>query len=822
MTLRPALLATAACLALPTAAIAQDAPIILPGAPGQDSSTLTAESATQVAASRYTPADIEFMQAMIPHHFQATQMADLVAERTNTEELTAIAKKIGAGQADEITFMQGWLRDRGETPADPGKHAAMGHSTHDVSKMHAGMAGMATPEQMAQLAAAEGTAFDRLFLQLMIAHHQGALEMVDTLFETQGAAYDPVLYRFVSDIDADQKSEITRMSALLEKLAEDPRTTLAAGFRDAGMAMKGLTLVGSLPKPAGFFDPENPAGLRLAVADANPARPDTGAEDSDTDNADVVIPEEPDTEAGDPKTKLSERSPLFSFAQTDLAFSGDMVVVGNYHGFNIYRIADDAMPALVSSTVCPGGQGDVSIVGTLLIMSVEQTRGRVDCGLQGVAEDISEERFRGLRIFDISDATRPRQVGQVQTCRGSHTHSVVAEDNASILVYNSGTARVRDEAELDGCTEFGNSERGSALFSIDVIEIPKANPAASRIVDSPRVFADGDRIAGLWAGGDHGDGTQDTRRTDQCHDITIFPTKGLAAGACSGNGIVLDISDPRKPVRVDAVTDTGFAYWHSATFNNDGTKVVFTDEWGGGGRPRCRTYDPMTWGANALYDLADGKLTPRSLYKMPAAQGEMENCVAHNGSLVPVPGRDIFVQAWYQGGISLMDFTDTANPVEIAYFDRGPIDADQMVLGGFWSVYWYDGRIYGTEIARGLDVLELEPSEYLSANEIAAAKEAMLDPAQNGTFNPQQQYPVRWPDSPAVARAYLDQMQRMEPQPEAMLAPYLAALDAAEAGDAGAASALDRLADDLSEAPGVNVKLAETMRGIAEGLRKGG
>jgi len=441
-----------------------------------------------------------------------------------------------------------------------------------------------------------------------------------------------------------------------------------------------------------------------------------------------------------------------------MAFAGDVLVTGSYHGFNIYRLGGDGVPSLVSSVVCPGGQGDVSIVGDLLIMSVEQTRGRVDCGLEGVSEDVSAERFRGLRIFDISDLTRPVQVGAVQTCRGSHTHSVVSGPgrDGKIIVYNSGTSTVREEEELAGCIgEIPGDER-TALFRIDVIEIPVDDPSKARIVDSPTVFADPETgvLAGLWRGGDHGDETQDTSRTDQCHDITVFPDRKIAAGACSGNGILFDISDPLKPQRMDEVVDQGFAYWHSATFNNDGTKVIFTDEWGGGSRPRCRAYDPVTWGADAVYDIVDGQLEFRGYFKLPAPQVEQENCVAHNGSIVPVPGRDIFVQAWYQGGISVIDFTDSANPVEIAYFDRGPIDAEDLVLGGFWSSYWYDGRIYGTEIVRGLDVLTLLPSEHLSANEVAAAAIAN----HGSVFNPQQQFPVTWPAEPVVARAYVDQL----------------------------------------------------------------
>ncbi|MDX1643141.1 MAG: DUF305 domain-containing protein, partial [Thermoanaerobaculia bacterium] len=526
------------------------------------------------------------------------------------------------------------------------------------------------------------------------------------------------------------------------------------------------------------------------------------------------------------------RSPLLSFANTDMAFRDDVLVVGNYHGFNIYRLADDDRPELVSSVVCPGGQGDVSIVGDLLVMSVEQTRGRVDCGLEGVSRDVSPERFRGLRIFDISDLTRPVQVGAVQTCRGSHTHSIVSGPgpDGKILVYNSGTASVRDEEELPGCIDESPGDERTALFRIDVVEIPVDDPAAARIVASPAVFMDPEEgvLAGLWRGGDHGDETQRTARTDHCHDITVFPERSIAAGACSGNGILFDISDPLDPQRIDEVVDPGFAYWHSATFNNDGTKVIFTDEWGGGMRPRCRAYDPLTWGADAIYDIVDGELEFRSYYKMPAPQLEEENCVAHNGSIVPVPGRDIFVQAWYQGGISVVDFTDSADPVEIAYFDRGPVDEETLVLGGFWSTYWYHGRIYGTEIVRGLDVLKLLPSEYLSEHEIAAAELA----DQGRRFNPQQQSPVRWPAEPVVARAYLDQLGRSDGLSPSLLAEIGAVLERATAqldygtSDEALADELDGLAAKLDEAPSDDgvaarrlVGLGDTVRGIAARLR---
>src|SRR5690606_15162797 len=402
-------------------------------------------------------------------------------------------------------------------------------------------------------------------------------------------------------------------------------------------------------------------------------------------------------------------------------------------------------PRLLTSVICPGGQGDVSVYGNLLFMSVEQTRGRLDCGAQGVDEAVSAERFRGVRIFDITDIEAPKQIAAVQTCRGSHTHTLVVDPdiNDRIYIYGSGTGGVRSAEELAGCSGLGPDEDpNTALFSIDVIEVPLAAPESAKIVNRPRIFGDETtgQIAALWKGGDHGPGTQRTSVTNQCHDITTYPEIGLAAGACSGNGILLDISDPVNPKRLDHVSDKNFAYWHSATFNNDGTKVIFTDEWGGGTQPRCRATDLPSWGANAIFDIVDGKLEFRSYYKMPAPQTEVENCVAHNGSLIPVPGRDIMAQAWYQGGLSVFDFTDSANPVEIAYFDRGPIDAEELKVAGYWSTYWYNGNIYGAEIARGVDIFRLTPSEFLSANEVQAAVELRSE-----VFNAQHQPKLVWP-----------------------------------------------------------------------------
>jgi hypothetical protein len=483
---------------------------------------------------------------------------------------------------------------------------------------------------------------------------------------------------------------------------DDPRIGLKPGHTDAGVAARHMELVSNLPKPPGFFDPKAPAGS-------------------------VTPPERPEGAPAPPPPDPNAPPPVGSgFTNSDLAFKGVHAVVGNYHGFNTYDVENARRPKLIASIVCPGGQGDVSIYGNLLFMSVEQTRGRLDCGVQGVTAPVSAERFRGIRIFDITNLKNPKQVAAIQTCRGSHTHTLVPAKNDpdSIYLYGSGTSTVRSGEELAGCSGLKPDEDpNTALFSIDVIKVPLKNPEKAAIVNRPRIFADATTgaIAGLWPGGTHGEGTQRTSQTNQCHDITVYSEIGLAAGACSGNGILMDISDPMNPKRLDYVADKGFAYWHSATFNNDGTKVVFTDEWGGGSRPRCRATDPLTWGADAIYDIVDKKLVHKGYYKMPAPQTDTENCVAHNGSLIPVPGRDIMVQSWYQGGISVFDFTDSANPVEIAFFDRGPINPTELVTGGYWSSYWYNGQIYGAEISRGIDIFRLLPSEYLSENEIAAA-----------------------------------------------------------------------------------------------------
>lgn len=807
-------------LLMPTAL--GQAPIVKPGAPGQASEFIEADKATQITGAPFTAADIRFMRDMIPHHQQALDMAALVAERTGQNNMVDLASRIETSQRDEIQFMEDWLVARGQPKPDRswehhvggmdhgnehqehGGHHADHHGHHGTeagaaipnqpaASEHI-MEGMATMAEMQQLEASEGQAFDQLFLRLMTTHHQGALTMVEDLLDTQGSARDPAFYEFVIDVQNDQEAEIDRMLAMVNDLSEDPRVGLAAGFQDAGSAIHNLTLLNALPKPAGFFDPTNPAGLPM--------------DDEDEEELDEAASKTELAEAGDEAaSEASKRPSLLDFANTDIAFFDDVMVAGSYHGFNIYDISTPANPALISSVVCPGGQGDVSVVGDLLIMSVEQTRGRLDCGLEGVAEDVSAERFRGLRIFDISDLAIPRQVGAVQTCRGSHTHSVVSVDDERIVVYNSGISRVRDGEELEGCSDESPwKDEQTALFRIDVIEIPIDAPSQARIIHSPGVFADPETgfLAGLWERGDHGPRTQTTNETNHCHDITVFPSLNIAAGACSGNGIIFDITDPINPTRIDEVVDAGFAYWHSATLNNDGTKVLFTDEWGGGTRPRCRASDPLTWGANAIYNIVDGELMFGGYFKMPAPQSDEENCVAHNGSLVPVPGRDIMAQAWYQGGLSVFDFTDPANATEIAFFDRGPIDDEHLVTGGYWSTYWYNGHIYGTEIVRGIDVFDLQPSEHLSTYEIEAAKMANM----GDVFNPQTQTVVTWPTHPVIAQAYADQLARYQQLDEAERRELGALLDQVEMAMDNDESQ-SQLASDL-------IQWAERARGMAE------
>ncbi|HKV94201.1 MAG TPA: hypothetical protein VJW20_16755 [Candidatus Angelobacter sp.] len=561
----------------------------------------------------------------------------------------------------------------------------------------------------------------------------------------------------------------------------DPRAKLSPGLYNAGEAAMGLKHLILVKKPDAF---------------------QLGTDNPDDPKAQKILSQMPPNLAKAPKERRLVFAQL-AFANSDLAFQGNHLFQGNFYGVSIYDISNPAKTKLLTTLVCPGGQGDVSVYKNLLFMSVEMPNGRIDCGTQGfppAPEPTAEEeaqlkkehkrptppaqkdRFRGVRIFDISDIKNPKQVAAVQTCRGSHTHTLVIDpnDKDNVYIYVSGTSFVRQPEELAGCSNGDEPDKDpdTALFRIDVIKVPLAAPQDAKIVSHPRVFMDArtGAINGLNNGGTHGkNGPEKPKDTNQCHDITVYSAVGLAAGACSGNGILLDIKDPVNPKRVDAVNDPNYSYWHSASFSNDGKKVLFTDEWGGGMGPRCRPNDPNVWGADAIFTINNDKLNFQSYYKMPAAQGDTENCVAHNGSLIPVPGRDIEVQAWYQGGVSVVDFTDPSHPFEIAYFDRGAIDPKMLVLGGDWSAYWYNGHIYASEIARGLDVFELTPTKYLTQNEINAAKAVHVN-----ELNVQDQQKIEWPAKLAVAKAYLDQLSRSQALPVSRIADLEKAIQKAE------------------------------------------
>ncbi|HYD52491.1 MAG TPA: hypothetical protein VEA99_07680 [Gemmatimonadaceae bacterium] len=595
-------------------------------------------------------------------------------------------------------------------------------------------------------------------------------------------------------------------------------------------------------------------------------------------------------------SKTPSPEPFANSTNSDLAFTGKYAIQGNYNGFQVWDISTPSKPVLVKGYLCPASQSDVSVYKNLLFVSGEGMGGRVDCGTQGASGPVSKDRLRGIRIFDITDIANPKYIANVQTCRGSHTHTVVEDpkDKENVYIYVSGSAPVRSAEELPGCVnETPDKNPQSSLFRIEVIRVPLANPTAAAIVASPRIFQ------GLTAPPRHGEAPEDAaalRRAveeakargqytavlfgserplpanftrglldslvkvrggtgaptaadsaklrgelqsivdkltgeasgsgprpgpTQCHDITVYPAVGLAGGACEGYGILLDISDVANPVRLDAAADSNFAYWHSATFNNDGTKVLFSDEWGGGGGPKCRASDPKEWGADAIFTIEPGrKLKFQSYYKLPAAQTVNENCVAHNGSLIPIPGRDVMVQSWYQGGVSIFDWTDPKNPKEIAYFDRGPVDSTRMGNGGTWSVYWYNGAIVSSEIGRGLDIAELVPTEHVSQNEIDAARTVHLD-----YLNAQGQPKFSWPPSFALARAYLDQLERGKCLGANHIASARTTLSSAErASGAQRRDSLTQLATQLEsesrnscDGPKVN-KLSQAVKELATTL----
>lgn len=592
--------------------------------------------------------------------------------------------------------------------------------------------------------------------------------------------------------------------------------------------------------------------------------------------------------------KLSSTIPPDDFVgaiNSDLAFKGNYAIQGNYNGFMVWDISNPEAPELVIDYLCPASQSDVSVYEDLLFVSGEGLGGRLDCGSEGVEETVSEERLRGIRIFNISDIKNPEYIANVQTCRGSHTHSVLKdpEDEENVYVYVSGSASVRPEEELPGCSDlYPEEDPNSALFRIEIIKVPLNNPEEASIVNSPRIFENLEaaprhglspadiaeleraKAEGAFVGEFYGreriipgrfiqgfleeiveerggtgeptaadssllrerlpeilaevegerDRGEENRGPNQCHDITLYPEVGLAGGACEGYGLLLDISDPVKPVRIDAVADSNFAYWHSATFNNDGSQVLFTDEWGGGAQPKCRATDPMEWGANAIFTIEESTMNFKSYFKMPAPQTSQENCVAHNGSLIPIPGRDIMVQSWYQGGINIFDWTDPENPIEIAFHDRGPLHEDRSQIGGSWSVYWYNGMIVNSEIARGLDIFELVPSDFLTQNEIDAANTVSLS-----YLNAQGQPQYNWPPSYALMRAYLDQLERAREHDLDFINSIRAELaEAEEASAEEQADLLNQLANKLEdETTGQDQKsktfiLAQTMKNMSSTL----
>ncbi len=524
----------------------------------------------------------------------------------------------------------------------------------------------------------------------------------------------------------------------------DPRATLAAGtMNTAGIAAKHMKLVSFTPKPMHF-----------------------------------------------------DSAKSLTYINSDLAFKGNIVYQGNFSGFTIYDVSNPAKPVELSSVMCATDQGDPSIYGNLLFVSAESGRSRTDCGTQGVAAGEGSMRSRGVRIFDVSNPRAPKLIKNIQTCRGSHTHTIVPHptDKNVIYLYVGGSSIVRDSAEVAGCSSGTLAQNPSTADErVDIIRVPLNDPTAAAVVGFARIFVDLPRSPGRSGFADTA--TAPARSGPAgCHDLTSYPAMNLVAGSCGSFGILLDVKNPEKPVRLDAKSDLNFSLWHTAIFNNAGTSIVFTDEWGGGTAPRCRITDPLRLGGNTILSIdKSGRMTQHGYFKMLAAQTETENCVSHNGGLVPVPGRDIMVQGWYQGGVNVFDFTDPSRPFEIAYFDRGPVDEKTLVVGGSWGAYYYNGFIYSSELSRGLDVMELQPSEFLSKNEIDAAKLIRM-----AEYNPQAQPKIVWPAAFPVVRSYLDQLVRGKGLPAARTTAIATSLRAAErARGAARRSALNKLATAL-------------------------
>ena len=566
----------------------------------------------------------------------------------------------------------------------------------------------------------------------------------------------------------------TMASAQTFPTSTDPRTNLEPGRFDAGIAIRNMKQVSFVKKPAAF-----------------------------------------DTAAG------------LKFINSDLAFGSHYVYQANFAGFTIWDVTAPANPVMVSATKCITSQGDPTIYGNLLFLSAEGAGNRNDCGDGGVQDP--KDHMAGVRIFDVSDPKAPKLVKNVQTCKGSHTHTLVPspKDPRTIYLYVSGQQAARPETELAGCRNGTDpADPTNSLFQLDIIKVPLDRPEQAEVIPGARIFT------GLDGGGECKQFCVPTDPRRQaagrtrpapdpamptgprnCHDVTAYPAMNLLAASCSTHSIIVDISNPEKPIRLDALTDTNnFQGRHTAAFSNDGKKLIQTDEWGGGTGPMCQASSMIELGGNTVITLdAKNKQTQRAYFKLPSAQAAEENCVSHNGGIIPVPGRDLYVQGWYQGGVDIMDFTNPDTAFEIGYFDRGSISPPKLidgpqprpgtpevrgggnVIGGSWGAYYWNGFIYSSELDRGMDVLELTPSAQLSANEIAAAKLVRFD-----DYNPQSQPRMTWPPAFVVVRSYLDQLVRNGGLASARTAEISSALDMAERKTGAArAAALNALAQQV-------------------------
>ena len=563
------------------------------------------------------------------------------------------------------------------------------------------------------------------------------------------------------------------MSAQTFPSSKDPRSGLKSGRYDAGVAEKNMRLISTVPKPAPF-----------------------------------------DTVRG------------LTFINSDLAFRGNYVYQANFAGFSIWDITDPAKPVMTAVVRCITSQGDPTIYGNLLFLSAEGAGNRKDCGDGGVQDP--KDHMAGVRIFDVSNPKAPKLVKNVETCKGSHTHTLVPSptNKRIIYLYVSGQQAARPETELAGCKNGTDAaDPTNSLYQLDIIKVDLDKPEQATVIPGARIFTglDGASECRRYCAPVDPRRAQRARPADDflaagprnCHDVTAYPAMNLLAASCSTHSILVDISNPEKPFRINALADTNnFQGRHTAAFSNDGKKLIQTDEWGGGTGPMCQASSMIELGGNTVITL-DGtkKQTQRAYFKLPSAQAAEENCVSHNGGIIPVPGRDLYVQGWYQGGISIMDFTSADSAFEVGYFDRGSIDPPRPVdvpsaaaagmnpnvrgggnvIGGSWGAYYWNGLVFSSELDRGMDILELTPSAELTANEIAAAKLVRFE-----EYNPQSQPKMTWPPAFVVVRSYLDQLVRGQGLASSRTTAIDAALTAAEQqSGAGRASALRTLATQV-------------------------